>query len=1429
MKNLIKKTLKLFLLVVLVALLRNIQNNNHIFAQTEKNKVPDYYYANYKFADDWDAILDRFTKAKAKYSVNQDIPTSEFAQLAQHFRKVFPNLTKDYSLVYEKCQLLADDLAKNYSHGEMEALMWNSCYNSLTQAINMINSSYTVIPSVTSNPSDGMAPLTVTFDARNSTDPSLETIPADNFYRYYRDEKWVDRPIWQWQLVSYAFNEPGKFIVHLVVRSSNVNQWILDWERNLTINVTPKATDIVVYANTRMLSKNFPLKLWIEEGKKWIVFDWSLTKPRWWREIVKHRWIITSNWETKYDSKDIDGKPRFINQPLDWDWLFKITLITIDNEGTTVSEDFYVYLSDPVTIIKQSPEQWTTSTIFNFDGSASYSITSRISSYIWEVFDWNWDENNWKKILMYQGKSMDFNWNNKIKPWNYMVKLTVTDATGSQNVETKELYVESTTPSPQFTVTPTSKREYPSEFTLDASNTTDIDVNNWVDSLEYKWEFSTDNAKIISTENNNEKIVVQFNEKGTHTVSLTTTDQYWKSASTTKTIDVKSTLRPEIEIIPGPITWEETLQLKSSVNKPVSNYSWDFWDGKENSSQHLTELQHKYGGRWIYSVKLTVTSEDWEESNTVTEKAFIWEINHPIVHYTVTDDNGFYIQSSETCNDSWTKVEAYPVNRLDDITINPWKSVNTKWTTNWLEYVFEKEVMMGPNQAKITSEFSTNFNQLWCHYVDLTVKDSNIWKQDRRRVWFNVKNALPKLKSVSLSFPQNANSVNAFWITSTNSNQTVFTCSWSSNLTIKVTAVEPTDPDWNISRLRFYYYNIDDPSRILEYKESLISVPYVYFILPRISWEYKFWVMVYDNDWWMINSDEYLASNPSIYFSSDCENVGIPMVTLKLSSTNIQVWDTVTYSVVSKVSTDNTDDFETDRTFYYDFEWDGEWDLVTKNDTVTHTFDDAYEDWIKPKAAVEYRWKLWEAYWDTIYVKNWIKPVLLTNVCGNIVIFRDMSVWLIQQREICFEKSECDAGHTKFKKVLKVPTNELIWWTWTTITQNDFLMWNYDNYWEHNVSMHLKSKYWIDVNKDLKVKTSSDKNEWKIAPGINIITIPETTFTNGNPEIFLSEAMNNALVIYINNENWEMCYVDTDIATDSDWDWKSDNDINIQCNKIAKIKYEPGYETAIWRVYYTDKWNLTFKNFYVTFAWIISQLDDEKKAIYNDITTLVNWIEDLPLKNTDLKSLLDKLRKNLNNRSEVTSLVNTINEQIQEWWIKLDSNQKELLDSVLSRLSNEDTTGVFSVWMNEYEKNKRDIIAWLEWSLKSTIEKIFKDFEDNSSNYSPKKRADELEKIRQKIINDTKTESVFTPYFCNIFDYYDITLYTKKCWWIADSIKDNYEKADEESVSGKSKFPLRLKIILIILVWWLLTMWWVIVFFSIKAKLNTDSENDDEE
>jgi len=112
------------------------------------------------------------------------------------------------------------------------------------------------------------------------------------------------------------------------------------------------------------------------------------------------------------------------------------------------------------------------------------------------------------------------------------------------------LYVESTIPTPQFSVTPTSKWAYPSEFTLDASSSSDVDVLNGVDSLEFERKFDTENYSITSTEDDNQRIVVQFNEPGNHTIKLIVRDQYGKIATISKVISVKSVLRPEIEAIP---------------------------------------------------------------------------------------------------------------------------------------------------------------------------------------------------------------------------------------------------------------------------------------------------------------------------------------------------------------------------------------------------------------------------------------------------------------------------------------------------------------------------------------------------------------------------------------------------------------------------------------------------------------------------------------------------------------------------------------------------------------------------------------------------------------------------------------------------------------------------------------------------------------
>jgi hypothetical protein len=63
--------------------------------------------------------------------------------------------------------------------------------------------------------------------------------------------------------------------------------------------------------------------------------------------------------------------------------------MTEDNQNNRVYETFSLYVSDPVSVIRQTPTNGTTSTTFTFDGSASYSLSSRLNTYLWEVFNEN--------------------------------------------------------------------------------------------------------------------------------------------------------------------------------------------------------------------------------------------------------------------------------------------------------------------------------------------------------------------------------------------------------------------------------------------------------------------------------------------------------------------------------------------------------------------------------------------------------------------------------------------------------------------------------------------------------------------------------------------------------------------------------------------------------------------------------------------------------------------------------------------------------------------------------------------------------------------------------------------------------------------------------------------------------------------------------
>ena len=133
---------------------------------------------------------------------------------------------------------------------------------------------------------------------------------------------------------------------------------------------------------------------------------------------------------------------------------------------------------------------------------------------------------------------------------------------------------------------------------------------------------------------------------------------------------------------------------------------------------------------------------------------------------------------------------------------------------------------------------------------------------------------------------------------------------------------------------------------------------------------------------------------------------------------------------------------------------------------------------------------------------------------------------------------------------------------------------------------------------------------------------------------------------------------------------------------------------------------------------------------------------------------------------------------------------------------------------------------------------MFVDFEENVTWYSSDKRIEVLNNIWDVILKDNKKnkwgdDDIYTQYFCNIFRYYDIDAGAGKCGINNEfkQLQTNYNKSQNVSDTSWENgwMPVRLKIILIVLVWWVLSMVWVIVFFSIKARLNSAAENDEDE
>ena len=1400
-------------------------------AQSFGSQVPANYYPDYQIADDFKQMSEAFGVLDATIKLSEAPDPWLFGDLKRNFDTVFEYFPKEpqYLQVYTQCEIITSKLALEYSNQDY-AKFKTKCFEDIRSLVKEMNTKYKVKASIKAKPTKGSLPLTVTFDARDTLDPSVDTIPSENFFWYYKDVNGVEVPFEKnGPVVNHTFTAPGKHIVHLTARSSNnQEEWILDGSDSIEIDVAPQAADIVVFLWWRKLTEDVALRINTLDARNGFLLDGSATTPTGERKILSHTWTIKSKQtQERFDiTRENDGPPTQLSVAFPYNGVYTVLLEIVDNESNKVKKEYEVSVSDPVALLRHAPAKWNTSTDFTFDGSASYSISSRPAKHQRIVIDPNGDQ-----IDTLDGKTFKRSF---VLPGIYTIQLKVEDELGNESYDIKKLEIDSTAPIPSFQVLPLANWDKPSQFVLDATGTYDEDVAEGVDSLRYAWSFSNPWAvSVEKTEENGEKIVVTFDEIGKHKVKLIVTDDFGRMEEVEKLIQVDSTLRPTLEANPTTaVRWEE-IQFTSTSNKEISRHQREFGDGDSKNTTKETEASHTYGSSWVFPVTLSVATEDGEE-NTVTRNVFMWEKDTPVLAYEVRYGQDQYLSKEETCTVDGEEIPAFKVTREDQFQLNMAESVNAKWQKQWLGFVISPEIN---DSGKLyeKSNLSYNFNELGCTYLELRVQDKQTAKEVVEKVYFVVENDLPEIWNITISFPQAQGTQQSAWLwlniwaglQVSQTQQENFGLSARDPMMVRVTATWVRDNDSQIKRYIWYYYNTKDPEEWEYTATTPASVPYYTFSVPRVSGDFAFGVIVEDTDGGKVDSDDVLWEWPSITFTQQW-SPDLPLVDMDVSVTDATVGEEIVFTFDSEVIS-NRSDFEQKRFYKMDYDGDGFFESQPFKEN-EHTFSYSKPGEYKPQVKIVYRDRVGIDKWPTIVVRQWVKNSVFVDAFGTTALIKNTSTWDFEVQKMCANVPDCG------------PWSEYIS-TWSG-TNQDVQLIEYPAAWTYEISLA-----WLDTlgNRPstfittVDIVENDDPFHLLSYPAANISSLTWVAIT-------VWSQLENEISFYPQYQSQWNCFIDLDLSEDSDGDEDPIFDQDIACNKLTNHMFTSNKATQKWSIYFVYNWELTSIPLQINLldntAPSQAEITDDIRESYNRVEDLISDIENGVVQNDIYYSqLLENLRTSLVDGEDLSSIILQLHEYVNNSNLNLPDDHKDRLEILMLGLTDE--TLQAALGGTEYDTSKANILTRFSYSptKKAELRAMFQELEAN--------RGDK-DAIKEQLNNIwTVTENEFTAWnideidrneveihACAIAFYYDVP--TQRCGTDAppvngdsaanDDAQGSSNNSNSSSSSSSGWFSGIIKWIIIWVVALILIFIAIVVIFAIKAKNQAwGLEDEDEE
>ncbi|TKD54907.1 PKD domain-containing protein, partial [Flavobacterium sp. ASW18X] len=356
---------------------------------------------------------------------------------------------------------------------------------------------------------NGFAPLTVNFDASNSTDSD------GNIVSYVWD--FGDGTSASGQIVNHEFVNIGEYTVTLTVVDNEDGEGIV--QQIITViaegeNLPPRA---IIEANPTTGVAPLP-----------VIFNGS-------NSTDQDGTILSYGWDFGDGRTSSEESPVITFQN---DGVYTVTLMVTDNSGAsdTTSIEIEVMANQaPLAVI--TTDGITGNAPFNvvFSGEDSTDDANTIVDYAWDFGDGN----------VASGVNVNHVFEN---PGEYTVTLTVTDNVGNTNFTTVTISVVQGLINPNAVIT-VDTQEGNAPLLINFSGTESEDSDGSI--VTYSWDFgngTTASGEIVSYE---------YTEVGEYIVSLTVTDNDGLTDTATAVVNIKFglstlTLDNEIAIIPNP-------------------------------------------------------------------------------------------------------------------------------------------------------------------------------------------------------------------------------------------------------------------------------------------------------------------------------------------------------------------------------------------------------------------------------------------------------------------------------------------------------------------------------------------------------------------------------------------------------------------------------------------------------------------------------------------------------------------------------------------------------------------------------------------------------------------------------------------------------------------------------------------------------------